>query len=564
MANQIDLGLLLRNAAAYRNNVRAPSPLLAIQKPEEQDPNTISFQSPPFPTASSNAPSGLPPANVVPVVPAAPVAEPVAAETPLIPPPLPPVKSKEDQLKDILKGVGPDISTVTPHATKEEKRAVAERMNISDDKVTTAKERGELNVEKAKELAEQAIKEQAAAQEVAKVHAERQAAAAERVKQEEARLNNARTDYELNGTIKSMFGSDGRRAEANLLTGIGAFAAARGSGLPNLAAQNLKQMADEWHDMELSKVKQKLDLLNISRDEYQKAMTNESIELKNKEAAMLEVAAKERASILASHGAQEAQINTDEIINNLRDEKMQILQQNQEKLHSVTTASNATQQNIKQEIAKSKLDEALGKVPAGSKQSNETVSATNMINEGINAAEQLRDIVKKDPKAWDEYQAGAKKWQKLQKLEGPEANAVVRGGMALPRLAAGLFGKEIPTSEEQYMGSPEALKIHSLMTTLKTGIAKGFGGVITEGDKTTAGSRVAALANVDPSVSSEAFNEISKEFKNRRESYVKNTGVKVSLTDYEKKRKNAELMEKLRQNPRDPQVISELQELQRQ
>lgn len=542
------------------NRTPAP-PLLTMDLTDPNaplPPNVTQFRSPPFDTAAGpNAPSGLPPYGVVPVVPATETPVTPTVETPV---PIAPEPTQDEKLAAALASVGPDVSVSTPRATKAEKAAVAERVKLSKEKENVESVRRDEETSKARELAELAVKEQVQAERQAAEAEQRKQAAEEYARARSADLDAKRMEFEKNGTIRDMFGGDSaKRVQANLMTGIGAFASARGSGMPNLAGENIARELKEWQAMELSRIARDKDLLNMAREDREKAMADARLEVRNAAAAMAAVAAKERANILASHGVAEANIASDETILKLRDEREKMIQENELGLRSTVKSSNATQQDIKKEIAKSKIDDATGKLQTGKKQAAETVSSLAYINTGIDDVERIKQIIKENPKALEDYQRAHQSWNNLNKIE--QSGAILRTGMGGARLLTSKLGYQIPTSEEQMMPNKEALELHTRLSNLTTGIAKSYGGVITDSDRVSAGSRVAILATGDPEASIKVFDEIGNEFKARRELYRKNTGADIPLSQEETKRRNAELMERVRRNPLDQQAKQELLQL---
>jgi hypothetical protein len=496
---------------------------------------------------------------------------------------LPPEKSQQEKVADILKGVGSDVQTVTPRATKEEKQAVAERVKVSKDQELVEVRKAQEEIAKAKEIAELDLRQKQQADAQLAEHEARQAAAEERVKQESARLDSARLDYEQNGTVKSMFGSDAARVNANLMTGIGAFASARGSGLPNLAGDNIKRDLDEWYKMELSRVAQSKELLAMSREDYEKAVANAAIELKNKEAAMAGVAAKERAAILSSHGANEAQITADTTINILRDKREALIQENQQGLRSVTTSSNRTRQDIKEGIAKAEIDSVMGTGKAAlGKPEQGTLDKLGEFNDYLKQTDRTLELMKAHPELTEQVMRARRQWQREEGLRDiPWAGKPIHGLLstvgATPKteeeaIAGGLMfnstadylsgnttkrlkGKEAEIAREIYRGVKN-LEIAKGMT---------FGGVLRDNDVQMA-QNIASTIHGNPKELIDSLQNFRDQISGRRELITKNKAVSLDegapgRNSPSAMREMAEAMDTLRRDPSNKEARDTVERL---
>ena len=389
-------------------------------------------------------PSAASPVNVDDIKPPAPAVGPVA-RPPILD--VPPDLSDAEKVKKAAEGIGADVSTQQAKQTKAEKDAIAERLNIASQKEANEKVKGAEAVEKAAQELSLAHEEENAARAQAEEHARRAAEAQARYEKEQARFDADRANFEANGSIRDMFGGDmAKRFNASLFTSIGAFASARGSGMPNIAGNMVLQDMKEWHDREISRIEQSKELMNMSQQERDKALALADAELKNKEAAAAGLLAKQRATILASHGMQEAQIASDQQVLDYKDAAAKMLQDSQVGLRAVTTSSNHSQQEAKLSEAKELATErrAAGQQkPAQVEQG--TLDQVNTLNSYLKQVDETLKLAKEHPELVDQVMKARRQWQRNQELRdvpwlGKGAGAVL-----------GALGA-IPKSEEEAIG----------------------------------------------------------------------------------------------------------------
>lgn len=542
----------------------APLLTMPIASNDPLPSGEFEFRRGPFPTAAGeNAPSGLPPYGVVPVVDATPV-EPTV-EMPVAVP----EKTTDEKLAEALKSVGPDVSTVTPRATKAEKEAVAERVKISKDNESLVNVKRDEDTSKARELAEQTARELELERQLAEEAANRKIAAEAELQRRTEELDAKRAEYEQNGTIRDMFGGDaGARVQANLMTGIGAFASARGSGMPNLAGQRIANELKEWQTQEVSRIARDENLFKLAREDRDKALANVEIQVRNRAAAMATVAAKERANILASHGVAEANIAADETINKLRDERAAMLQKNAEGLRSVTTSSNATQQDIKKDIAKAKVDSITGKGLGKPEQG--TLDKLGEFNGYLSQTDETLKLMKERPDLVDHVMRARRQWQREESAQktpylGKIGAAVGQAIGTVPQTEEdAISGKystlSTPSESKTKELSPKDAEIaREIFRGVKNlEIAKGmtFGGVLRDNDVQMA-QNISSTIHGTPSELIRSVEKFRENIGQRRKLITENK----LINDVDYKRKNADLMERLRRNPQDQAVREELTNL---
>ncbi|HKV12611.1 MAG TPA: hypothetical protein VJ725_30985, partial [Thermoanaerobaculia bacterium] len=98
------------------------------------------------------------------------------------------------------------------------------------------------------------------------------------------------------------------------------------------------------------------------------------------------------------------------------------------------------------------------------------------LDEGVRKLDRLIDQIEANPKAWDEYRENARAWAKDKGLR----ESAVGTGLQF-------FGA-MKLRPEEGLKTPGARTLFQRQEQLNTSIAKGFGGVITEGDREAAAS----------------------------------------------------------------------------
>jgi hypothetical protein len=125
--------------------------------------------------------------------------------------------------------------------------------------------------------------------------------------------------------------------------------------------------------------------------------------------------------------------------------------------------------------------------------------------------------IKENPAAWQEYRDNAEHWQRMEKAKDSSVVNPVR--------VAGQVAGAANIAPEQGLKTDAGRTLHQRQEALNTGIAKGFGGVITEGDRAAAASQQGNLA-LDPTQKVKQLEELRASIAAKRDEYVKNRGVK--------------------------------------
>lgn len=101
--------------------------------------------------------------------------------------------------------------------------------------------------------------------------------------------------------------------------------------------------------------------------------------------------------------------------------------------------------------------------------------------------------IQKDPKAWMGYRNNQERWQRQEVASGAGGSTTLYGGVR--RIGQGLGIADV--APEQGLKTDNEKLLQQVMTGAKNSIAKGYGGVITESDRQSAGSEMSELAQ-DP------------------------------------------------------------------
>jgi hypothetical protein len=115
----------------------------------------------------------------------------------------------------------------------------------------------------------------------------------------------------------------------------------------------------------------------------------------------------------------------------------------------------------------------------------EDVKATNQLDGDIEKLNRTINQIQQKPSAWNEYRANTENWMRKEKMGEGVVGKVVRP------LAQGAGMADI--APEQGLKTDAGRAVHQGMAQVQTSIAKGYGGVITEGDRSAAGSELAQL-----------------------------------------------------------------------
>lgn len=108
------------------------------------------------------------------------------------------------------------------------------------------------------------------------------------------------------------------------------------------------------------------------------------------------------------------------------------------------------------------------------------------LDEGVRALDRLIEQIKTNPKAWNEYTENAKEWARKKGLRESGTGKFLQ------------FFNLMDLRAEEGLKSEQAKTLFQRQEKLNTSIAKGFGGVITEGDREAAASNQANFALTAP------------------------------------------------------------------
>lgn len=212
---------------------------------------------------------------------------------------------------------------------------------------------------------------------------------------------------------------------------------------------------------------------------------------------------------LASRGADKATIEGDQNLAALHAEEMKTRD---------SVGARYTEKIVRQGNDTT-TTERQTKPPEPPKPGVEDVKATNQIDNDIEKLNRTIDLVAKNPGAWNEYRDNTEDWRRKEKFgEGPI------GKVGRP-LAQGIGWADI--APEQGLKTDDGRAVHQGMAQVQTSIAKGYGGVITEGDRSAAGSELAQLGlNADQAIAT--LQRTRDMLQRNREAFLQNRGVKSS------------------------------------
>lgn len=141
------------------------------------------------------------------------------------------------------------------------------------------------------------------------------------------------------------------------------------------------------------------------------------------------------------------------------------------------------------------------------------VEHVNQLQTDISKLDRTIDLMERDPAAAEAWRKNEETWRQRQPLRESKAGQLGQ--------AVGLINI---APEQGLKDEPSAKQIHQGMAQVSTSIAKGYGGVITEGDRQAAGSEIAALANT-PAEQVESLKRTRDLLKTKLDTYQQNRGV---------------------------------------
>jgi len=147
---------------------------------------------------------------------------------------------------------------------------------------------------------------------------------------------------------------------------------------------------------------------------------------------------------------------------------------------------------------------------------SDDVKEANRLASDIQIAKDAIKLIEKDPRAWDEYRNNSESWQRSQAAGNTTVLKEVR--------AAGQVAGLADVAPEQGLKSPTGKQLHQFMTQIKMGVAKGYGGVVTEHDVNNAGSELADLAQ-SPKERIQGLGRVVDKMQANLDAYYANRGV---------------------------------------
>lgn len=171
-------------------------------------------------------------------------------------------------------------------------------------------------------------------------------------------------------------------------------------------------------------------------------------------------------------------------------------------------AFNAAPKTSSTTVTSKKVADGPGAGGAGA--SLAAADAVAKLQSDIGSLDRVLGTIQQKPGAWDEFRNNSEHWKRMEALSKTKGFDVIRG------LSQGVGAANI--SEEQGLKSPEAKKVYQGMQEALTSIAKGYGGVITEGDRSAAAAGLAVL-NQNPQEAMRTLMQIRANLTQRLQSY---------------------------------------------
>ncbi len=403
-------------------------------------------------------------------------------------------------------------STTRTKISGEENAANADRIKALDNSEATLRAQGA----EQRNLADIAHQEQLATNEKeASLAAERQTIEADHASKINAAMgerDKAVDFYEKNRTVKDFWRdkSEGQRAMAAIGMALGAYGAAMTGG-SNGAASIMSDAVDrdfEKQRQDILTAREMIEAkgLRVTSAEQAKKLSLEDWHAR-KEAAFGTLINFFKAKKL-ERGAIAADLDTDANVAALNEKKAALRQEAAQATRTSVTSSGSS---------RTATGGAAGGAGSGRGPSDRTVEEVTRLNDDIGGLEQARQLIKDNPGAWQRYQKNARDW--AEKEKGSENSSFYRGARGMMQ---GL-GVANAAAEQGIKDDPAALAIHQGMQRVQTSIAKGYGGVITEGDRAAAASSLGALA-MDPRQALSGISDIQRRMVDKRDAYVGNRG----------------------------------------
>lgn len=296
--------------------------------------------------------------------------------------------------------------------------------------------------------------------------------------------------------------SSGAKAAANIYAGVA------GGGRPfesteNVGIKMLEKGIDDDHRQQLERIESAKDSVLMAKYGVQDAREAKRLAVEDIDAKYDAVwkSVEVRAKRIAMHrGADEATAEGEAAVQlakqkqleirrgNVVEHKKLILDEIRTRAAAAASYANADESRAGAEL---KRAQARGEV-RGSGRAN--VAESTAITSGQNTIRGIDDLlttIDKSPKAWSAYRSNAEAWQR--KTAGSEGSSVYKQGRGLLQA----FGGADVSPEQGLKGNKDALRVHQGMQEALTGIAKSYGGVITDGDRQAASAALATLAQ-DP------------------------------------------------------------------
>lgn len=256
----------------------------------------------------------------------------------------------------------------------------------------------------------------------------------------------------------------------------------------NVGAEKIEQAIDEDTAKRRQQLTDQLGILERSKSDVTATKNDlkrrvDMLDMRN--ASALESAAAMAEARARRLGMDEAEIAGNDGIAKLRASALNRREKYQEGLRTTVKADQAW----------SKVTLAGGAGGGGVNDtrlnpSTEDLAGVNNAADAIKRLDRTLGVIDQDPKAWGEYRQNNLSWKKSQAMDNIPGLKQLRAGAQVVGAAN--------VAPEQGLKSENAKDIHRAIDQLRTSIAKGFGGVITTGDRDAADSLLALAAVSEP------------------------------------------------------------------
>jgi hypothetical protein len=298
----------------------------------------------------------------------------------------------------------------------------------------------------------------------------------------------------------------GNKVLSAIMAGLGAAAAGPGGHNQALAIIE-KKISDDFklQQANILKSRDELDLAKGDVDMARQLKADKLADLTLKRAAADDAAAAQLRSVLAKQGVPAAEIETDARVIGLHKQAAE-----RRAAFLDNTRSRVQTQTVR------RMTEATGAGAGGGHPTGTDVEHVNRLNTDLANLDRTIDTIRSNPKAWAEYRDNAEAWKRK---EAAGANSSSFRGARGFFQGVGLAD----VTPDQGLKTDSAREVHKGMEAVNTSIAKSYGGVVTDGDRSAASASIAAMGS-DPKQALKTLQQIRGNLVASRDNFLRNRG----------------------------------------